>query len=391
MTPDADRSPPAPAAPPPPGRHGGVGSRRRALLRVAGCLAIAASLGLHFVVMLLYSFQWDRAAAATILPFWAWAGAGLGLAGIGAALLRHRLAVVPAGIWILSVAICSDETRGIVRAVFAPPAASASTFPLPLPDGPDPTDAPETTAPSADRPTGFRVVSLNCRRRPDAAAAVEALRPDVVLFQEAPHFRFVHDMSRRLHGPEGSFIYGVDTAVVARGRLRVTAPGRRGTWGQVTLTMPGHRPLEILNVHLIRPVVRLDLWSRSTWRAHFYNRRARDLQLRELVGRLLSTAGNRPAIVAGDFNAPPSDPVFHRLAEHFVDTYAVAGVGWCNNRALDGAAAFPVTRTDQIWVTREFRTLRHHVADPGVSVNHRMVVVDLALENDLDPAAPPSP
>lgn len=324
-------------------------------LRPTAFLAIPASLALHFVIMLCFAFRWDKVSAITIIPFSAWTAIGTALAIYGYLVLRWKQTLFLALIWGGSAVICADETRGLAR--------SFSELPTP------------GTATAVDGELPLRVLTINCGsfvNRAAAAREIEAYKPDVVFFQESPHYRFLQNMTDRMFGRDGAFIYDFDCSIAARGKLTKTSAMRHGNWLQATLTLAGGRQIELLNVHLDQAVTDLKLWRKSTWKHHYYSRRARRLELSTAVNNLLRTGAPRPAIVAGDFNAPASDAVFRQLERHFSDTYARAGSGWPNTFSN----SLPLLRIDQIWTTPEFAPVRHSATKSSHS-DHRFVICDM--------------
>jgi endonuclease/exonuclease/phosphatase family metal-dependent hydrolase len=96
--------------------------------------------------------------------------------------------------------------------------------------------------------------------------------------------------------------------------------------------------------------------------------RARAEQMAQLV-ELIDTG--RPTIVAGDFNAPPDDPLIVDLADvGLIDSAPPAGA--------DEPTSEDGRRIDYIFVTDEFEVLDGQVIDTDAS-DHRPLVVNLAL------------
>lgn len=342
----------------------GISQAFRQSVPIFGVLALLASLGLHFVVMVCFAFRWDKVAAVTIIPFFLWAVPGIVLALLGWGLLRTKHGFFMLLIWLVSVAACSDESYGLVRSTFATP---------PEPGQPPPYKGREV----------LRVVTLNCgdfQARTKSPLELEPFEPDIVFLQETPHYRYVYEMTKRLYGDEGTFVHDVDCSILARGTLVKSTINRTSDWFQVTLKRPDGVQVELLNVHLANAVTDLKLWQRATWRRHKGNRRLRRMQILTCVQMLLRTAGHRPAIIAGDFNAPPTDAVFRHLREHFTDSYRRAGTGWGNTFSN----SFPLLRIDQIWSTPELIPVRQTTVKSGHS-DHRFIVCDLVVEPGLDP------
>lgn len=77
-------------------------------------------------------------------------------------------------------------------------------------------------------------------------------------------------------------------------------------------------------------------------------------------------------IIAGDFNAPQGDRIFSHISGYLYDTFKEQGRGVGNTILND----IPVLRIDQIWVSRNFRTLQSFTVKSDIS-DHRMVVSDI--------------
>ncbi|CAN5216168.1 hypothetical protein BH23VER1_BH23VER1_37560 [soil metagenome] len=339
---------------------------RRALPPVLVVLA----LGLHAIVLVCYAFRWDRAAAVTTVPLLVWTAVGVSLLVLAwlaspaagdtgypnrVALFRRPSPWVLSAVlvWMATYLLLGDEPPGLVRGLVRdPPAAAART--------------PGTT---------LRVATLNCRdRNTEAALELEAFQPDIIFYQESPHRRALDEITQRLYGNEGSFIHTYDVSIAARGKLRARSPHPSRHWLQASLTLADGREIEIAGVHLTGAVTSLSLWRRSTWKAYYRNRLQRRSEVTDLLAEVIRAAGPRPAIIAGDFNAPPPDAIFRDLAVHFRDTYHQAGTGWSNTFSN----TLPILRIDQIWTTPEFAAAAHGTYK-SVASDHRFVVADLTL------------
>lgn len=332
----------------------------RSLAAGAAPLLAAASLALHLGVIVCFSGRWDSVAAITIIPIWGWALPGLALATAAWGASRHRLATAAGTLWLVTLLIGPDESRGLWRAAFS------RTAP-PVRDRP------------ADEPPGrFRVVSLNCRGShfPSARAAA-AWNPDVLLLQEMRSGPAgpLRALARDLWGDEASMVFGYDTVILARGQLTATTrskPGQIQQFVQATLTRPDGRQLEVASVHLQGHVTDLRLWKKRVRRAHAENHRRHRLYVADVIlGSFSAAAGNRPCLMGGDFNAPAGDRTFRALRPRFRDAFAEAGLGWGNTFRSD----WPIVRIDHLWATPELRP-RAARTDASPPSDHRLLVVD---------------
>jgi endonuclease/exonuclease/phosphatase (EEP) superfamily protein YafD len=130
----------------------------------------------------------------------------------------------------------------------------------------------------------------------------------------------------------------------------------------------------LVSLRLIPPETRLDLWSTACWRAHLHDRLVRKEQMQKLVDHLGSFKSDIPYIVGGDFNSPAGDAVSRLLKPRLKDTFREGGIGWGNT----GVNEFPVSRPDQIWVSRDFKAIAAWAVKTRNS-DHRMVVCDVIL------------
>ncbi|MGV3724985.1 MAG: endonuclease/exonuclease/phosphatase family protein [Actinomycetota bacterium] len=311
---------------------------------------MGASLSLVVGLALCYGFRPDACAAVTVFPPWLW-------------LLPLLLGVAVAG-------------RTLGRRYALPMLACCGAFLLTLAEEPHSlfrfAAAPDVRI---DRSPGvIRVVSLNCGGGlPEAAAEVERWRPDVVLLQEVPVRSAVEAVARRLYGPGAGIVLGLDTAVIARRAAAVGSPRKRRYFVLARVTMPDAGAVDVVSLRLTPPLVRMDLWSPDCWRAQRENREARRAEMTELLDDLAALHEDTPRIMGGDFNAPAGDAVPRMLAPRLRDSFREAGQGWGNTALND----IPVTRIDQVWISRHFRA-RGVIARKTVHSDHRIVVCDLS-------------
>lgn len=218
----------------------------------------------------------------------------------------------------------------------------------------------------------FRVVSLNCAGGSmGAAREVKSLKPDLVLFQETPSRRYLEEIATELFGFDASYVLGPDTAIVARGDLKVhDLPKWTTNFVAAEWTAKDQAPIDVVSLRLAPPVMRLDLYSPSAWTDFADNRAARAKEVKELAAAL-ATMKVKPTIIGGDFNTPP-DQILLPLVDGFSDAFASAGVG------LGATCVNPypcIVRIDQIWSRETVRCVRSFVVATEFS-DHRIVVAD---------------
>lgn len=249
-----------------------------------GLLVLSALFGATLSVC--YWRRPDSWAAVSFWPVWLWLAPGLALAAPGFNRRRVRPAVAVIALWLVFLAAFAEEPRSLLRlgAALAPEARGRPRHGEVL-----------------------RVISINCAGGNRLAAAeVIPYRPDVVLLQETPKRADVERLARRLFGRNGGIAHGVDTDIVARGRVSaVPLQGRIPfSFIQAQVRLPSGLETEIFSVHLQPPAVRFDIWMSACWRDHAVNRRVHREQASELAREVASLPLDKPVILGGDSTCP---------------------------------------------------------------------------------------
>jgi hypothetical protein len=316
---------------------------------VKGTFAVTSGL-LCLTLAVCYALQPDACVAVTIWPPWLWLLPGILLAGLVWDGERKRVSGAVALAWLAFLLMFAEEPRSLARGVVG----SIATRQI------------------AGTATRLRVTALNCGGG-SPAAEVQALSPKLVLLQETPTRKHVQKLGAQLFGAEAAEWTGLDDALVARGTLSPrTLPRGTSHFVAARARLEGIGKVEVVSLRLIPPVVRFDLWSPSCWRDYSVNRQLRREQLREVDDYLATIPLTTPVILGGDFNAPAGDAIFRLLRPRFHDAFTEGGVSWGNTALND----IPVSRIDQIWVSRHFHA-RAVWARRTVNSDHRMVVADL--------------
>lgn len=325
-------------------------SLRRFNRQSIGLVAAAVSLLLVLGLAFCYGLRPDACAAVTVFPPWLWLLPLLFGAAVAGRALGRR--------WGLPLLACcgaflfafAEEPHSLLRLGPAPDAR-------------------------AERSPGvIRLVSLNCGGGlPEAAAEVERWRPDIALLQEVPAQSAVEAVARRLYGPSAGVVLGYDAAVLAPRAVAVGSPREHGFFVAARVTLPDGGAANVVSLRLTPPLVRMDLWSPDCWRAQRENREVRRAEMATLLDDLAARHEDIPLIVGGDFNAPGGDAVPRMLAPRLRDSFREAGLGWGNT----GLNNIPVTRIDQVWISRQFLA-RGVIASKTVHSDHRIVVCDLS-------------
>jgi len=317
-----------------------------------GLMCSVVSIALGIGILACYITRWDAVAAATFLPFWVWGIVGTCLTLMAWRLHRRKWHLLISLIWICLTLFYSDDLSRLIR----------PHLPWSL------------SSKMAATGLHLRVISLNCAGQLAAAGEVGSWKPDIVLLQESPSSNDVARLTREWFGDAGDFLVGLDCSIIARGRLTRLSDLKTTRFSQAHLTLPQGTGVEVISLRLVPPVVRLDLWSPACWRAHLYDRQVRKEQMQQLVDELQAFKANIPYIAGGDFNSPAGDAVSRLLKPRLKDTFREGGIGWGDT----GINEFPVSRPDQIWVSRNFQTVAAWAVKTRNS-DHRMVVCDLVL------------
>lgn len=319
-------------------------------------------------------------AAFTVYPIWMWSILGLVLSGIAFLFWRAQLSLMLACLWLLTILLASDESNVIFN----------SSQGVPEPGWPKPFYSEPT----------IRICTLNWganKMNPQEVAKQAELiaryRPDILFMQEitAGHADI---MAKKVYPIE---LYPNDydmrtekgAATITRWEITNTHHHSNLTHSQhTTLALPGGQIIDCVNLQLRSAITDMRLWQPSCWINHAKNRKKQRQQvllcLKYLEDqRAGQTASSRPVVVAGDFNAPASDPLHTDTMQgnknnghdfDFYDSFFQVGSGWANtwHRRL------PFQRIDYIYTTRRLKAVRScNVVIPGS--DHLMVVSDFVL------------
>ncbi len=304
-----------------------------------------------------YLTRSDAVAAVTYLPSWGWAVIGLRLALAGVTKAAKRAGGILGGLWLLYLVEFADEI---------PPLLRFRSWP----------DPGWRAAHESGR--AIRVVSLNCAGGlEEAAEEVIPFHPDIVLLQETPDRKALERLTRKLFGKEGSFAWGYDPSLLARGTMKPapqeTSRGVNGIQAEVKLSN-GIR-LTAVSLRLWTPSVRVDFWNPACWREQAENHRQQREQLQAVLAPLQQVPNAMPVLIGGDFNTPARDSHFRLLRPRFRDAFREGGFGWGNTILND----IPLQRIDQLWINEQFQAVSVFARKTRNS-DHRMVVCDLLVK-----------
>lgn len=310
--------------------------------RVVSRIATGLSLLLFVFLSLCYVKQYDACVAVTVYPSWCWFLCGFFLALVILRTSSKRAALLTLGLWLLFLISFADTPLSLVRGSNA----------------------------SVQSPARLRVISLNCSGSTRSLRALKQSQPDLILIQESPGVENLKTIAAELFGAEGTLFSGVDTALIARGKIERIASTGYYVIGKVRLSTG--QEVGVVSLRLSPPPFRFDLWNPDCWRAFRDHRIKQREEITALSKGLQDLPADLPLIVGGDFNANPRDAIFAKLPASLFDAYSLAGTGWGNTITNE----IPFLRIDQVWINDALQALRV-ASEAAVDTDHRAVVADL--------------
>ncbi len=243
--------------------------------------------------------------------------------------------------------------------------------------------------PAASASGAFRVLTFNTGGNAGGGAPAPLLRTiravdaDVVALQEVPTPTLT-DLRGELSAVYPYQLGSPDTMTLSRFPLQPGAELRLGdspyVGQQVRIDARG-RAVVLTNVHVTRPVYRLQ-WRRGVVPlVRGYNPAERDAQVAELVQRVRAVGG--PRLLTGDFNETEWSRPYELIAAELEDSYRDAGRGFGNtypSNVVWGSWHFslPLMRIDYVFHSAELVATRAVVGPDGGS-DHLPVVAELAF------------
>lgn len=317
---------------------------------------LAGSVTLHLACLFLYTRLPDRFAAFTTFPIWVWGFFGMAAAGVAYLFFKTRFSLVLSVVWLFTLFFLADEARVI---------------------GAGNGEGPEIgrAQPFRDSPT-IRVATFNCENQANFEKSLLDFQPDIVFLQEVRSVPLLQKFTAKLYEGRGDFRFDPRNgcAVIVRGKLsgEMKVPKYRSQ--HLTATLPDGRQIQLVNLHLQPACLNMRLWTRDCWREHRHNRLQRRLELYYALSVLeQKTAYPRiPAIVAGDFNAPANDAVYHLFGSAFTDAFSAVGSGWGNTYHRDA----PVLRIDHIYASNQRLVPVRSRAFTVPDSDHRLLIAD---------------
>jgi vancomycin resistance protein VanJ len=150
---------------------------------------------------------------------------------------------------------------------------------------------------------------------------------------------------------------------------------------QLSVSVRG-RPVHLTNVHVTRPLYRLQWRRQLVPVVRSYNPESRDAQVTELVNRIRAVPG--PRLLTGDFNETEWSRPYQLLAAELGDSYREAGRGFGHTYPSnfvwgDWLFALPLMRIDYVFHSRDLVALEARVGPDGGS-DHLPVVAELSFQ-----------
>ena len=331
-------------------------------------LLIIASLGLHVITAASYIRQPDLMAAFTVYPIWMWSLIGLILSALAFLFWRAQLSLMLVTLWLLTILTASDESHALANiGKEVPELGLPKTF-----------QSQETIRVCT---LNWGAVKLNSAEVRKQAEMIAAYKPDILFMQEITpwHAEIMADI---VYPVRGDFRADGHSATLTKWQIHDTTPNRMLHSHHTTLRLPKSRQypdgrlIDCVNFHLKSAITDMRLWQASCWKRHSANRK---LQRKQVIWSLTLLQNStpfptRPVVVAGDLNAPASDPLHDLLRGHFTDSFNKVGAGWANT----WHRRIPFQRIDYIYTSPLLRPVRsRNVVIPAS--DHLMVVSDFIL------------
>ena len=303
--------------------------------------------GIGCTLMLVYSIRPDAFSAITFIPAWAWLVLVIPI--IPLLRRKYRWPALACGMaWLIFVGWHVEEVRSVLRGALSPVQRQKMA-------------------------NEIRLVSFNCGcGREDALTEVAAWAPDIVFIQESPSRKDVENLTFKLFGAEGTYIWDIDTSIMAKGKMQNLRP-KTGTpfYSLVLLTSQSRGEVVLASVRLWSGNPDINLWNPECWR---HQAKLRKLQLQQMSLLVKNLDTSKPLIVAGDFNVPQGDKIFSLLPNILYDSFSAQGRGIGNTVMND----MPLMRFDQIWISRDFKIIQSFAVKSSIS-DHRMVISDVQI------------
>jgi endonuclease/exonuclease/phosphatase (EEP) superfamily protein YafD len=243
--------------------------------------------------------------------------------------------------------------------------------------------------PAAGASGSFRVLTFNTGanagggRLAPLLRTVRAVDADVVALQEVPPATLEQlrtELAAAYPYQEGT----VDAVSFSRFPLQRAAELQLGdspyTGQQLSVSLRG-RPVVLTNVHVTRPVYRLQWRRQLVPVVRGYNPESRDAQVTELVNRIRTVPG--PRLLTGDFNETEWSRPYQLLAAELGDSFREAGSGFGHTYPSNFAwgewrFSLPLMRIDYVFHSSELMALEARVGPDGGS-DHLPVVAELSF------------
>lgn len=218
----------------------------------------------------------------------------------------------------------------------------------------------------------IRIISLNCSGGTlQAAEDAARLKPDLLLLQESPGKEELDKFAKRVFGPDGVAIVGPDASIVGKGIAQVQTEPHVSNFVVARWNFRTGEPLNIVSLRLQPPTLRFDLYDPAAWK-EFSDAQANRVKEMADIKAELQRLNITPDVIAGDFNAPPNLTSGSVLVKGLNDAFKSSGVGF----GATCVSPMPcIVRIDQIWTSRNFKSVRTWRSYTENS-DHMMLVAD---------------
>lgn len=298
----------------------------------------------------------DYTAILAIIPLWLWCLILGAPALIAWLFFRNRTGLAVFAIWVLF---------GFISADFIPPLARTGMSAYRM-----------TPSPGMKH---WRVMSLDCSDLDNLPSAmIAAVNTDVIFLQGCSNPNEIIAFAREVFGQTAQVRQMGNCAIIASTGKMGNAWGIPGTNGLIVDWIPQRStiPIRLVNISLLAPDEASDnLLSPADWKYYAAFRARHRTQLSSILNTLkaMSTKnGNFPVILAGNFNSPPTSPIFRVLEDNFVDAFTEKGTGYGGTTPPN----YPIQRLSRILSTSPLAPVSAEtVKIPGA--NHRAIIADM--------------
>ncbi|MEG0142848.1 MAG: endonuclease/exonuclease/phosphatase family protein [Akkermansia sp.] len=311
------------------------------------------------IFIVLYVKGINQTALLSIYPLWLWA-LFLSLPALFAWILfKTRLGLILFTTWTLFAVLTAD---------FIPPVSRSgmTAYKLPLSPG----------------IKYWRIMTLDCSNL-DAipVGQIAKLNTDLLFLQGSNDPNKTISFAIKTFGPQAQVRQMGTCAIIAANGQMGNAWSIPNTDGFIVDWIPlrSSLPIRLVNISLAAADnISTNFLRPSSWQYYAQLRAYHNTQLLSILNTLKTMGtqyGELPVILAGNFNAEPSSPIFRLLDKTFVDAYIERGTGYGATTPTN----FPILRHDRIFSTAPLAPSSAKTVKIS-GTNHRAVIADMTKD-----------